>query len=80
MDRGKMRELSSSTCIVGVDESDEIGALPGKSQLTLHVEAIHNAARDAGLKPPASKEPSGRDPTSVDRIAAGFKAKEQRQS
>jgi acetyl-CoA acetyltransferase len=50
MDRARMRELSSSTCIVGVDESDEIGTLPGKSQLTLHVEAIHNAVRDAGLK------------------------------
>ncbi|HET9490726.1 MAG TPA: acetyl-CoA acetyltransferase [Methylomirabilota bacterium] len=45
-----MRELRNSTCIVGVDESDEIGTLPGKSQLTLHVEAIHNAVRDAGLK------------------------------
>jgi acetyl-CoA acetyltransferase len=44
------RELSSSTCIVGVDESDEIGTLPHKSQLTLHVEAIHNAIRDAGLR------------------------------
>jgi acetyl-CoA acetyltransferase len=35
---------------VGVDESDEIGTLPHKSQLTLHLEAIHNAVRDAGLK------------------------------
>jgi len=32
-----------------VDESDEIGSLPGKSQLTLHLEAITNAVRDAGL-------------------------------
>jgi acetyl-CoA acetyltransferase len=50
MDVARMRALSNSTCIVGVDESDEIGTLPGKSQLTLHVEAINNAVRDAGLK------------------------------
>jgi acetyl-CoA acetyltransferase len=49
-DLARIRELSNSVCIVGVDESDEIGTLPGKSQLTLHVEAITNAARDAGLK------------------------------
>ena len=49
-DLARMRELSNSACIVGVDESDEIGTLPGKSQLTLHVEAITNAVRDAGLK------------------------------
>src|SRR5213078_166166 len=42
--------LSNSVCIVGVDESDEIGSLPGKSQLTLHLEAIANAVQDAGLK------------------------------
>jgi acetyl-CoA acetyltransferase len=45
-----MRELSNTVCIVGVDESDEIGTVPGKSQLTLHLEAISNAVRDAGLK------------------------------
>jgi acetyl-CoA acetyltransferase len=45
-----MKELRSAVCIVGVDESDEIGTLPHKSQLTLHLEAIHNAVRDAGLK------------------------------
>jgi acetyl-CoA acetyltransferase len=45
-----MRELSNSVCIVGVDESDEIGTLPHKSQLALHLEAITNAVRDAGLK------------------------------
>ena len=39
-DLAKMRELSNSACIVGVDESDEIGTLPGKSMLTLHMEAI----------------------------------------
>ncbi|RMF92538.1 MAG: thiolase [Nitrospinota bacterium] len=45
-----MKELSNAVCIVGVDESDEIGTLPHKSQLTLHLEAIHNAVRDAGLQ------------------------------
>jgi acetyl-CoA acetyltransferase len=45
-----MKELSNSACIVGVDESDEIGILPNKSQLALHLEAITNAVRDAGLK------------------------------
>jgi acetyl-CoA acetyltransferase len=49
-ERGSMRELSNSVCIVGVDESDEIGHLPHKSQLALHLEAITNAVRDAGLK------------------------------
>ena len=42
--------LSNAVCIVGVDESDEMGNLPGKSQLTLHLEAIRNAVHDAGLK------------------------------
>ncbi|HXJ83536.1 MAG TPA: thiolase [Candidatus Methylomirabilis sp.] len=45
-----MKELRNSACIVGVDESDEIGTLPNKSQLTLHLEAVRNAVRDAGLK------------------------------
>ncbi len=45
-----MKELSNKVCIVGVDESDEIGTLPHKSQLSLHLEAIHNAVRDAGLQ------------------------------
>ena len=45
-----MKELRNSVCIVGVDESDEIGTLPNKSQLTLHLEAVRNAVRDAGLK------------------------------
>ena len=44
-----MRELANSVCIVGVDESDELGTLPHKSQLALHLEAIHNAVSDAGL-------------------------------
>ena len=45
-----MRELRNTACIVGVDESDELGTLPHKSQLTLHVEAVRNAVRDAGLQ------------------------------
>src|SRR2546428_14118809 len=45
-----MKELRNSVCIVGVDESDELGTLPHKSQLTLHVEAVRNAVRDAGLE------------------------------
>jgi acetyl-CoA acetyltransferase len=45
-----MRELSNSVCIVGVEESDELGTVPHKSQLTLHLEAIHNAVSDAGLR------------------------------
>jgi acetyl-CoA acetyltransferase len=45
-----VKELKNAACIVGVDESDEIGTLPGKSQLTLHLEAVNNAVRDAGLK------------------------------
>lgn len=48
-ERGSMRELSNAVCIVGVDESDEIGHLPHKSQMALHLEAITNAVRDAGL-------------------------------
>src|SRR5947208_14342265 len=45
-----LNTLSNSVCVVGADESDEIGNLPGKSQLTLHLEAITNAVHDAGLK------------------------------
>ncbi|MGE3535975.1 MAG: acetyl-CoA acetyltransferase [Candidatus Tectimicrobiota bacterium] len=48
--RDTLRELSNSVCIVGVDESDELGTLPHKSQLALHLEAITNAVRDAGLR------------------------------
>ena len=44
------RALRNTACIVGVDESDEIGNLPHKSQLTLHLEAVSNAVRDAGLR------------------------------
>jgi acetyl-CoA acetyltransferase len=45
-----MKALAGAVAIVGVDESDEIGVLPGKSQLTLHLEAVTNAVRDAGLR------------------------------
>ena len=45
-----MKELSNSVAIVGVDESDEIGTLPNVSQLSLHLQSIHNAIADAGLK------------------------------
>ena len=44
-----MKELRNSVCIVGAEESDELGTLPHKSQLTLHVEAVRNAVQDAGL-------------------------------
>ncbi len=45
-----MKELSNQVAIVGVDESDEIGSLPNVSQLSLHLQSIHNAIADAGLK------------------------------
>ncbi len=45
-----MKELSNRVAIVGVDESDEIGSLPNVSQLSLHLQSIHNAIVDAGLK------------------------------
>ena len=35
--------------IVGVAESDEMGAVPNKSSLQHHAEAAHNALEDAGL-------------------------------
>jgi len=45
-----MRELSNTACIVGAAESDEMGVLPHKSQMALHLESISNACADAGLK------------------------------
>jgi acetyl-CoA acetyltransferase len=42
--------LRGSAAIVGVGESDELGRLPNKSALALHMEAAHNALADAGLK------------------------------
>ena len=44
-----MAPLSKSVAIVGVDESDEIGKVPGKSNLQHHAEAAYNALADAGL-------------------------------
>lgn len=43
------RALRGSVAIVGVAESDELGRLPHKSALALHMEAAHNALADAGL-------------------------------
>lgn len=43
------RKLRGSAAIVGVAESDELGKLPHKSALQLHMEATHNALADAGL-------------------------------
>jgi acetyl-CoA acetyltransferase len=48
--RSDARSLRGSAAIVGVAESDELGRLPHKSSLQLHMEATHNALADAGLK------------------------------
>jgi len=42
--------LRGTAAIAGVAESDEMGRLPHKSSLQLHMEATHNALADAGLK------------------------------
>jgi len=44
-----MANLSKTAAIVGVAESDEIGIVPDKSALMLHMEAARNAIADAGL-------------------------------
>ena len=44
-----MTDLRKTAAIVGVDESDEIGKVPAKSNLQHHAEAAHNALADAGL-------------------------------
>ena len=44
-----MTDLRKTVAIVGVDESDEIGKVPGKSNLQHHAEAAHNALADAGM-------------------------------
>ena len=44
-----MTDLRKTVAIVGVDESDEIGKVPDKSNLQHHAEAAHNALDDAGL-------------------------------
>src|SRR5215470_16150656 len=46
-----MRALRGAAAIVGVAESDEMGKLPHKSALQLHMEASANALADAGLSP-----------------------------
>jgi len=43
-------KLRGSAAIVGVAESDELGKLPHKSALALHMEATESALADAGLK------------------------------
>jgi acetyl-CoA acetyltransferase len=43
--------VSGKVAIVGVDESDGIGVVPGASTMQLHAEAARNALRDAGLRP-----------------------------
>jgi acetyl-CoA acetyltransferase len=45
-----VRKMRGTVAIVGVAESDELGRLPHKSSLQLHMEATHNALADAGLK------------------------------
>ncbi len=45
-----MADLSRTTAIVGVAESDEIGRVENKSSLQHHAEAAYNALEDAGLK------------------------------
>src|SRR5437867_12797399 len=44
------KNMRGTVAIVGVGESDELGRLPHKSALQLHMEATHNALEDAGLK------------------------------
>ena len=48
-----MKELRNSVAIVGVDESDEIGTLPGVSMLSLHVQAVFLRYFIARLPSPA---------------------------
>jgi acetyl-CoA acetyltransferase len=47
---GKSSDLRGAVAIVGVGESDQVGRLPDKSSLQLHMEATYNALADAGLK------------------------------
>ena len=44
-----MKELRSQSALWALTRAT-IGTLPHKSELTLHLEAIQDAARDAGLK------------------------------
>lgn len=43
------RTLRGSAAIAGVGESDQLGRLPDKSALQLHMEAARNALADAGI-------------------------------
>ena len=43
-------KMRGTVAIAGVAESDELGRLPHKSSLHLHMEATYNALADAGLK------------------------------
>jgi acetyl-CoA acetyltransferase len=49
MSRADPTRLRGTVAIVGVAESDELGRLPHKSALQLHMEAARNALDDAGL-------------------------------
>lgn len=51
--------MRGQVAIIGAAESDEIGKLPGKSQLQLHLESALNAIRDCGI-----------DKSEIDGIAA----------
>ena len=44
-------QLHRSAALIGVDESDQIGRVPGKSNMQLAAEAAKNAMRDAGVEP-----------------------------
>ena len=44
-----MANQTKTAAIVGVAESDQIGIVPDKSALMLHMEAARNAIADAGL-------------------------------
>ncbi|MEI5674719.1 MULTISPECIES: thiolase C-terminal domain-containing protein [unclassified Nocardioides] len=45
------RALRGAIAVVGAAESTELGKIPGKSALELHVDAALNALADAGLRP-----------------------------
>jgi acetyl-CoA acetyltransferase len=47
---GDFTRMRGSVAVVGVAESDELGRLPHKSSLQLHMEAVANAIADAGIR------------------------------
>ena len=53
------RHMRGQIAIIGAAESNEIGKLPNKSQLQLHLESALNAIRDCGI-----------DKSQIDGIAA----------